>query len=632
MRRHARAAVTTFSVASALAVSSAAAAQVAEEAPREEPADEVTVRGTRQRADESAISRAEARNLPGAFGDPLRAIDAQPGLSPLISGLPYLFLRGAPPGNVGYFVDGIPIPVLYHAFAGPAVLHPALVDHVDIHRGAYPARYGRFMGGVVEANTADIGEHFTAEGRLGLLDAGALVAAPFAGDAGRIAIAGRYSLTAATLSPYVLDDTRLEYWDYQARASYDLGRDDTIRVFGFGARDVFATESEGTLSSTEFHRLSASYEHRVAAASNLRLRATLGLDRTQATTESTLTARSLRAELEVDHSLSLDASLTTGADVVIERRKPHFDDLRAFDELVPGGDYLTWGVFGEMTLAPDPAVTLIPGLRLDVFRNPQGTDLVGIDPRVTAIFGVSQSLSVSHSLGLSHQRPSSLPPIFPGFEQTSQAGGLQRSVQASSGVTLELPEDVRASATVFDTIFLDMTDPVGTTGEFDLNTFDGRTQGNTVGLEVSIERKLTRRLGGFLAYTLSRSTRSHGQIHSVSAFDRTHVANFALSYDFGAGWRAGGRVFAMSGVPTRHPTTEGPTFDGSDRAPGFVRVDARVEKRWMLSQTAYIAVIGEVLNATASQETVSRSCNPVRCTESVFGPLVLPNVAVEAKY
>jgi hypothetical protein len=176
-----------------------------------------------------------------------------------------------------------------------------------------------------------------------------------------------------------------------------------------------------------------------------------------------------------------------------------------------------------------------------------------------------------------------------------------------------------------------LTDPVGTTGELDVNTFESRALGHAYGLELYLSRPLSRRLGGFLAYTLARSTRAHGHIESLSAFDRTHVLNFALGYDLGRRWRAGARLMFMSGVPTRRGTTEGAVFEGQ-RAANFVRLDARVEKRWLLGQHAWWSVVAEILNASASEEVVRRSCNPIRCTESLFGPIVLPSIGVEAAF
>ena len=71
----------------------------------------------------TTLSRAEVRQLPGAFGDPFRAIEALPGVTPIVSGVPFLYVRGAAPGNVGYFLDGIRLPLLYH-LASP-VTNPA---------------------------------------------------------------------------------------------------------------------------------------------------------------------------------------------------------------------------------------------------------------------------------------------------------------------------------------------------------------------------------------------------------------------------------------------------------------------------------------------------------------------------
>lgn len=90
--------------------------------------EQVDVRGLRAEAGRTAsLSRAEVRQVPGTFGDPFRAVEIMPGVTPIVSGLPYFFVRGAPPGNVGYFLDGLRVPVLFHVGAGPSVVHPGLV-------------------------------------------------------------------------------------------------------------------------------------------------------------------------------------------------------------------------------------------------------------------------------------------------------------------------------------------------------------------------------------------------------------------------------------------------------------------------------------------------------------------------
>src|SRR5262249_43179836 len=139
----------------------------------------VSVEGERRRPMVTSLARAEVRQLPGAFGDPFRAIEILPGVTPILSGLPFFYIRGAPPGNVGYFLDGIRVPYLYYIALGPSVVHPGMVDTVDLYSGGYPARYGRFSGGIVSGETTAPRPDFHGEGNLRLIDAGALAESGF---------------------------------------------------------------------------------------------------------------------------------------------------------------------------------------------------------------------------------------------------------------------------------------------------------------------------------------------------------------------------------------------------------------------------------------------------------------------
>ncbi|HYQ15174.1 MAG TPA: TonB family protein, partial [Polyangiaceae bacterium] len=151
------------------------------------------------------LARTEISRLPGAFGDAFRAIEALPGVVPIVSGLPYFYVRGAPPGNIGYFFDGIPVPFLYHFAAGPSLFHPAFIDRVDLYPGAYPVRYGRFAGAIVAGEMAPPGYKLRGEWNVRLIDSGAMVEAPFANGRGSIMAGGRISYTGLVLSLIVPD-------------------------------------------------------------------------------------------------------------------------------------------------------------------------------------------------------------------------------------------------------------------------------------------------------------------------------------------------------------------------------------------------------------------------------------------
>jgi hypothetical protein len=242
----------------------------------------VRVRGRRKPVDTRRLTRAEVRELPGAFGDPFRAIEALPGVTPIATGVPFFYVRGAPPGNVGYFLDEVRVPVLYHVGLGPSVVHPGIVQSVELYPGAYPARYGRFGGGIVAGLSTPPSDELHGEWQVRLFDAGALVEVPFAEGRGHLLLGGRYSYTAALVDLFA-DDVRLGYWDYQLRASYRIGRDDTLGVFSFGSFDYFGEDTgsaDDELFGIEFHRVDLRHEHLFAGDAVLRSALTLGLDRT----------------------------------------------------------------------------------------------------------------------------------------------------------------------------------------------------------------------------------------------------------------------------------------------------------------------------------------------------------------
>ncbi|HEY3499346.1 MAG TPA: TonB-dependent receptor plug domain-containing protein, partial [Polyangiaceae bacterium] len=167
------------------------------EAPAENAAPtEVVVRGRRAEPSRNAtLSRAEVREIPGTFGDPFRAIEVLPGVTPIVSGLPFFFIRGAPPGNVGYYLDGIRVPLLFHVGAGPSVVHPALIDRVDLYSGGYPAKFGRHAGGIVSGEALPPATELHGEYNLRLFDVGGLAELPFAEGRGSVLLGGRYSYT-----------------------------------------------------------------------------------------------------------------------------------------------------------------------------------------------------------------------------------------------------------------------------------------------------------------------------------------------------------------------------------------------------------------------------------------------------
>lgn len=655
--------------------------------------EQVDVRGLRAEAGRTAsLSRAEVRQVPGTFGDPFRAVEIMPGVTPIVSGLPYFFIRGAPPGNVGYFLDGLRVPVLFHVGAGPSVIHPALVKQVDLYPGGYPARFGRFAGGIVAGEMQDPLERPHGEFNLRLFDVGAFAETPFADGRGSVAVGGRYSYTGALFSLFS-PSTILDYWDYQGRATFDLTPDDRISVFAMGSYDFLGQTIEGvdeplTLFGAEFHRLDFRYDHRIGNRGRLRSAFTLGIDKSRISQERNTRDRLIGTRTDMEYRLSPEVLLRAGSDAQIDS----YDVQTGQADLGPSGTTLlslfpsradfVLGARADVVLTPSPRFEVVPGIRADLFAS-QGATAVGIDPRLATRTKVSDRVSVLAAAGLAHQAPAFVVPV-PGFTPGGIRGGLQKAVQQSLGLELAVMTDTTFTATLFHNGFFDMSDPLGATapqppscppGAFPRDTLAGdrgagggggggggtcgarfpqgtigtdRSGGGGQGSETSgnslavsaLEVRTRGRSYGMELFLKKRLTSRVGGFFSYTLSrstrtfeNREYTATFDRTHvlNVALAFDLGHNWRAGTRVVfyTGVPQATDPSAPSTSRLPAFFRVDLRLEKRWNIGKTAWLSVVAEWLNATLTKESIAQNCTLAGCTATYIGPVTIPSIGLE---
>jgi hypothetical protein len=651
------------------------------------PPEEVLVHGKPTDPGEVAIDAHEARLVPGAFDDPLHAIDALPGTTPLISGFPYFFVRGAPPGNTGTLLDGVRVPMLYHLGLEQSVVNPGIIDRVDFYPGGFPARFGRFAGGILSAQTTDPATVAHAEANVRLFDASALGETPFDGGRGSALVAGRYSYTGLVLPLFSND--KLSYWDYQTRVTWEVAKGERIGVFAFGSHDDFSQRDSTGMADTleaEFHRIDLRYDHAIGKTGTLRVAATLGFDRANDGTGAVHDLLAgLRADLNnrITPAVHIHAGFDATYDHLTSEQDPTTPGALLTDVLYPRRNNDTIGSYVDVAWRITSRVEIVPGLRADLFTThrlddarvfPVGTlgapssvtpttsiiddaAMVGFDPRLAARVSLSSAILWISAFGISHQLPAFFVPT-PASSFDEAHPTLETAIQASQGLQVALPLEITATATLFLQDFKNLADLSATCpGSTDLLSASNISQlarnpclnetvpGRAFGAELFVRRSLTKRITGWITYTLSRSTReahlpdSNATVTTLSEFDRPHVVSVIGAYDFGRGWRAGARFYAYSGLPYSD-TIEGnpvPPYN-TERLPAFYRIDLRLEKRWRLGERASIAVIVEGQNITANKEATGASCTPMpsasttaldKCTPVFTGPLTLPSIGIE---
>lgn len=592
---------------------------------------ETVIHGRRDEEEVTRVSLSgeEIHNLPGTMGDPFRAIEALPGITPVLTGLPYYFVRGAPPSGTGFYLDGVRVPALFHLALGPAVIHPSLVDRIDFFPGGAPADLGRYVGGMVRAETRlPRSDRWRSEWDLRLTDVGAFVEVPIT-DELRVSASGRYSYTGWLIKLFD-EDAYLQYWDYQGRVEWEPAPHHHLVLFGFGSFDQAGEEEDdGTIEGPklQFHRVDLRYRYHQGRELRAELAGWFGYDATTMDeTEAvglTMWAGGPRASLVWSPEEWLDVAV--GTDLEVRHFPP--PGLEEEDDLTPltrERDAVLLGTWAKVTLRPTEDTDLQLGGRFDVHRVADDTES-WFDVRLTLRHRLTDWLWLKGSMGTFHQ-PQSFIIDLPGLGSFVVDSGPQRSYQLSQGVEIALPWELGLDVQAYYSDFRNLSEPdIGGGGDIFETDMDGifkPLDGRAYGLELLLRRHLGAGVFGWIAYTLARSERDYRSGTATADFDQAHVLNVVLSWDVGRGWRIGGRFHFRSGRPytpqewvpdvPSDPYSSGICRNtgarNSERLPPFYRLDLRVDKKWTF-ETWWFALYFEFINITFTAEPLSMECD-----------------------
>ncbi len=640
----------------------------------------------------------EIHELPGSGGDPFAVVRSLPGASQVAGFLPYVVVRGAAPGNTGYYLDGIRVPLLFHVAAGPSVIHPYFIDEVDFYPSGVPVRLGRFASGIIEGRTRPAErDRVRGEVDLRLTDTGALLEIPFdrprdracEADAdpelrpgkarakcrgpgrGALTLAGRYSYTGLVLSAIPALNVKLRYWDYQARLDHDLGPRARYTALVFGSYDELGqrqaitdeVQEDGTIIRRvdndpdpfvrlEFHRINQHVRQRFGLGRELGpgqidYRVGLGLDRSGV---SALRVDEWRVSPRIDVRLPVSPTLELGLgwdqDIQIFRLPRGLDPSTIGTSPEQLGLLLSERLVSVTGLYLDLAwkkgvVEVRPGVRADLWLQvgtspylPQARSTsaaFGVDPRLLVRERVAERWALRQSLGVYHQPPDSPLPI-PGLESFGLERGLQRNVQATFGWEWTIADIATLTQDVYLGRLSNMQDyelSEGFSGQSNANStvelddFLVQVSGWSYGLETMLRLLPGGRAWGWLAYTLSRSTREFPLGGSAPAsWDQRHILNLVLGWNVSPKWRLGGRLHFNSGRPyttqRRDENGELESFieaardhRNDARLPPFLQLDARVERIFILRDFRLHLYL-DLTNATLAREVL-------RCDSAVAG-------------
>lgn len=588
-----------------------------------EPAQEEVFEGTAvvqappREPTKRRMERVELTRVAGTRGDPLRAIEIMPGVGQSNGDAP--IIRGASGYESAVFLDGSPVPFLYHFGGLTSFVHPRLVDHVELYPGNFSARYGRVTGGIVETGLRKPSDRFGFVADANLIDSSLLLEGPLS-DRLSVAVAGRRSNMDLVFDTLVPDGTFSTvaapvYYDYQGIVHYQTPSGAEFRIAAFGSRDslklMFDEPSQLDPSfrgkveaSIEFHRLQLLHKIRLGDVKQ-RLQFGIGTQALSQALGSLVTAYfdiyEVDARGEWEYNANDTFSIIAGFDTTGQQLEGAYRGPVATAQ--EGSTYdgpveqvvvdqttirlLNPAVYLEARISPIPEWQIVPGVRLDYYYQIRDTSF---NPRLSQRFALNDTTTLKAGFGLYSQPPIYHEAFAPIGNPTLDA---YHSIHTSLGVEQQVLDGLAVDVEGFHKYLYDRV--VNTpNGEPPMFVNDG--VGRIYGLELGATYRAPFGLSGQLSYTLSSSERrDRDEAWRRFDQDQPHILNLAATYELGAGWELGTRFRYVSGNP--NTPINGAVYDAnadtylplygalnSSRDPAFHQLDIRGQKTFRIGQ------------------------------------------------
>ncbi|HEU4536418.1 MAG TPA: TonB-dependent receptor plug domain-containing protein, partial [Polyangiaceae bacterium] len=648
-------------------------------------AAEVTVRGEPPPREvvRRTISQRELARVPGTGGDALRAIQSMPGVARSPGASALLIVRGSAPEETQIFVDGTPVPNVYHFGGFSSVLPTESLEKIDFYPSNFGASYGRAIGGIVDVRTRGARQDGKHHGlaQVDLIDARLLAEGPvpFLRNT-TFLIGGRRSHLDAWIGPVLesgggVGGVRAPvYYDYQAfletrpapgarlRLGY-FGADDRLRLFLRTPPENEPAIGGAVGAGTAFGRLQLLYQQTFSPDLSFSAVAAYGYD------ETSLYAGALRvgvderpfsSRAEVSARLAPWVTVRAGEDILYSnvdldirapgQAGPNEPDPGAIASqriLTRRGRVETFSPagFAEAELRPVPRLRVVVGGRADYSnRTARWDGSVRTSARYDLVPGGegARRTTVKGGAGTYRQAPSE--------QETDAVFGSRnlrsnRAAHYALGLEQEFSRQVELSAEGY---YKDLDGLVSRQLTPEGQAYRNVGSGRVYGGEFLLRYKPDDRFFGWVAYSLSRSERRDSPERPLTLFqyDQTHVLTALGSYRLGRGWELGARFRLVSGPLYTPCTGLGGTFDSSQasyacnsgtafsqRLPLFHQLDVRVDKTWTFANGVKLGAYLDLWNAynRGNVEDASYNFNFTRSTYQTGLP-ILPSVGLRGEF
>ena len=544
------------------------------------------------------LSIREAKLLPALFGevDILKTLQLKPGVQSGGEGTTGLFVRGGSADQNLVLLDEALVYNPSHLFGLFSVFNPDAVLSVDLYKGGFPAQYGGRLSSVVDVKLREGDrEKVHVSGGLGLISSRLTVEGPLRKGKGSFLVSGRRTYFDVFTRAINRSNANKEdfspipdyyFYDFNAKANYQLGRKDQLFLTGYYGRDVFGFNSDqgfnfdfnwgNSLAALRWQHVynSRLFVNTTASFTHYQYNISNRLDQFSFSLASTIRDLNLRTDLEWHpvggrHVVKFGALLTHHAFGVGRLRAGSQSGQINF-----GSDVHYTGQEGALYASDNFKVSddlqVDYGLRLTGFHS--GSDTYGgVEPRAAVRYSLSPTVALKGSYALMYQyvhlvtnSGTSLPTDV--WYPSRLAVRPQRSQQVATGASFLLGG---GKYLLTNEVYykwaqnqIDFRDGAQLFANNDLNAEFLFGRGWAYGNELYLEKKQGRTTG-WIGYTLAWTKRKFPPqlgttgINNGAAFypsyDRRHNLTVVVLHQLSPRFNLTGSFLFTSGKPTTLP-------------------------------------------------------------------------------
>jgi hypothetical protein len=644
---------------------------------------ETTVVAQKDKRDVSKrkLTQAQFLNVPGAQGDPVRAVQNLPGVNRAVGFSSQVIIQGSAPEDTKYNLNGHEIPLIFHFGGLTSVVTPESIAEVEYLSAGYGPEYSRAMGGVIGLKTRSA--EVTERKRKGFffvdnLKSGGLFETKL-NDKESLLISGRYSYIGVFLKRILKDQKDFsltaapEFADFNVVYNNELSAKDTLTINAIASRDTLGfvftepLKSDPSLrgnfsNSTTFYRIIPEWTRKIDADRTFKFSLGAGQDMIRVDIGSRffdLNSKVLSLRTEYDQKMHANWRTQLGLDTnssfaKLKLKLPNISEQGGVNNPVSSSKdrqaELTTtvhnlGAYWRNEFTTGTPLTVLPSVRLDYFSQPK--QLLAA-PRLTLRYTLSDSLFLKSAGGVYNQppRPQEISDRFGNPDIRSPRAlhymiGFEKDFRGGSNKGFQW--NLNLFRRDFDQLVINSAAQITRNGELVSEVYNNKGKGRSQGIESQL-RYDRGAFSGWISYTYAKATRwDNLNAEYPFEFDQTHNLALVGGYDFTRNWRVSTRYRYVSGNP--FTPVVGGVFDAdndvylpvrgeffSSRRKAFQQLDLRIDKKWIYDTQIWSLYIDiqNVLN-TQNIEDVRYSYD-YSTAENVMGLPLLPALGLKGEF